>query len=67
MRATFVVILLLSTVLQAIPLAEAGTPASVIISSDSDSVSVDGAIQFSNQRSHKQLSHGGGEQRQKMP
>ena len=46
MRATFVVILLLSTVLQAIPLAEAGTPASVNISSDSDSVSVDGAIQF---------------------
>ena len=27
---------------------------------------VDGAIQFSNQRSHKQLNHGGGEQRQKM-
>ena len=28
---------------------------------------VDGAIQFSNQRSNKQLNHGGGEQRQKMP
>ena len=28
---------------------------------------VDGAIQFSNQRSNKQLNHGGDEQRQKMP
>lgn len=46
MRAIFVVLLLLSTVLQAIPLVEAGTPASVTVSSDSNSVSVDGAIQF---------------------
>ena len=46
MRAIFVVLLLFSTVLQAIPLVDAGTPASVTVSSDNDSVSVDGAIQF---------------------
>jgi hypothetical protein len=46
MRAIFVAILFLSAILQTIPLVEAGVPDSVIVFSDSDSVSVDGAIQF---------------------
>ncbi len=46
MRVIFVTILLLSTVLQTIPLVEAGVPDSVTVFSDSDSISVDGAIQF---------------------
>jgi hypothetical protein len=46
MRAIFVSILFLSAILQTIPLVEAGVPDSVTVFSDSDSASVDGAIQF---------------------